>query len=248
MVMLFISRHGFRHWRPLSGDLLTFFPSRATSDKSWCNISSYTCSLPTKNLFENFARKSLEDRLTAAFVLKLMNPIKNETFDVFIPFVRILYFLHPGPPSPSPSPRPRHPSISSFSSSSLFFFLLLFPSFPFFFLLFPSFSFFSLLFPFSPLFSPRWQGTARGACGAREAPWGARPKANAFSAFRGIRSLIWSQINDSLVYFVRRSVGRIVLPSVRPRGGLLCISTDNIRRATEIPYVRHMKYKEIGTG
>ena len=186
MVMLFISRHGFRHWRPLSGDLLTFFPSRATSDKSWCNISSYTCSLPTKNLFENFARKSLEDRLTAAFVLKLMNPIKNETFDVFIPFVRILYFLHPGPPSPSP--RPRHPSISSFSSSSLFFFLLLFPSFPFFFLLFPSFSFFSLLFPFSPLFSPRWQGTARGACGAREAPWGARPKANAFSAYRGIRS------------------------------------------------------------
>ena len=142
---------------------------------------------------ENFARKSLEDRLTAAFVLKLMNPIKNETFDVFIPFVRILYFLHPGPPSPSPSPRPRHPSISSFSSSSLFFFLLLFPSFPFFFLLFPSFSFFSLLFPFSPLFSPRWQGTARGACGAREAPWGARPKANAFSAYRGIRS--WAQTN-----------------------------------------------------
>ena len=201
MVMLFISRHGFRHWRPLSGDLLTFFPSRATSDKSWCNISSYTCSLPTKNLFENFARKSLEDRLTAAFVLKLMNPIKNETFDVFIPFVRILYFLHPGPPSPSPSPRPRHPSISSFSSSSLFFFLLLFPSFPFFFLLFPSFSFFSLLFPFSPLFSPRWQGTARGACGAREAPWGARPKANAFSAFRGIRSWEYRCVCWMLLWF-----------------------------------------------
>ena len=150
MVMLFISRHGFRHWRPLSGDLLTFFPSRATSDKSWCNISSYTCSLPTKNLFENFARKSLEDRLTAAFVLKLMNPIKNETFDVFIPFVRILYFLHPGPPSPSP--RPRRATLLF----PLFFFFIIFlsPSFSFFSLLFPSFSFFFFLFPSFSLFPP----------------------------------------------------------------------------------------------
>ena len=151
MVMLFISRHGFRHWRPLSGDLLTFFPSRATSDKSWCNISSYTCSLPTKNLFENFARKSLEDRLTAAFVLKLMNPIKNETFDVFIPFVRILYFLHPGPPSPSPRPRRPPPFYFLFF---FFFIIFLSPSFSFFSLLFPSFSFFFFLFPSFSLFPP----------------------------------------------------------------------------------------------